>query len=129
MNLAEHYAQALYDLTAGAGLGSERITITEKLIALLERKGHTSLLPKILQAYEMISTSGAQQSRATLTVSRISDVGEVKVELKKHVDDVENMDVEVDDTLIGGFIYNDGDIAINSCHKQSLLNLYREIIA
>lgn len=128
MQLAIQYAQAIYELGIDATPKQKKHYI-DALFALLQRKGHKKLLPDILKEYQKIVVAGAEKKAAKLTIVNKKQAEPAKLELKKYASFAGSMTLHEDDTLIGGFVYDDGDTVIDGSYKQALLTLYRTLTA
>lgn len=128
MILANAYAQGLYSVTCDKDSARQEQYVL-RLALLLKRKGHITLLPRILREYKKIEKLRKQYG-AQLICARQSDVEHFKREVQEYIQniDIENMTTHVNDDLIGGFMYKSQETVIDASYKARLLNLYRLIV-
>ncbi len=129
MTLEKKYAQALDSLTKDKS--SEDINIIfSNFISVLKKKGHYAILPKILKSLknirqkkeldniEFIVASKEQESKFR---PRFND-------FKKYFDEKEEVKIEIDKTIVGGFIIKSKSIIIDGSYKKALINLYGRLL-
>jgi F0F1-type ATP synthase delta subunit len=102
------------------------------LRAALQRKGHSKLLPSVLQ--EVLRTLEAQKESvgAVVTVARPSDLQmhKSKIETIIHELGASNVEIkeEVDETIVGGFVATFNYKENDQSYKKALKSLYESII-
>jgi len=121
---AKYYAQAIYELT-----GENTIS---NLLAVLERKGHKHLLPSILSEYKKLKMERAVAENIQVRVAKKSDLEKNKVEITKDAEkfslNVSEAEVVEDNTIIGGFILEKGEVEVDKSYKKVLIDLYKKMI-
>ena len=123
------YAQALYALNKK---DTECKTI-DGLVAVLKRRGSISLLPKILKEYQIL-LSKEKSEKPQIIISKTEDketalqsLSNLPGSLRKLA--MTDVGIVVDDTLVGGYIYQTRNILYDNSHKSALLGLYRKIVS
>lgn len=113
-----------YIMAAGALLfaGSEAEAVAKGLKDTMSRRGHLRLLPKVLDGLAALLARREQMSKPRLTLARESDAARYAAEAKGAL-------VEVDPSLIGGFIRRDGFTETDNSYKTKLLRWYRSVIS
>lgn len=125
---ADLYAHALYDSLKDSPDTEKYIA---NLVGILKERGHYKLLPEILSVYKRIDEQG-QSKRSTLYVAKESDGNVFKDTIKQFKEEfniTEEVDVVVDETLVGGYTLRTSDKILDNSYKRSLLDLYRLITA
>lgn len=119
------YAQALWKIVDG---GTAVDAAVASLRAHLERHGRIALLPAISRAFARIAAAHERRSRIVLSVSRHADESIARKECADvlHKLNAKNHDVEVcvDDTLIGGWRLEGRELLVDASYKKHLLSLY-----
>ena len=121
------YGQATYE-TLGK-TGDTELTLGG-LTKYLERRGLTSLYPRILRGLIEKLQRSSRMEETTLTVAREKDVHDALAEAKKRAEDfgtVEKKSVRIDPHLIGGFILERNGKRLDQSHKRVLLDTYRKL--
>lgn len=96
------------------------------LIASLKSAGKLAALSAILREYERI-VARRRTNRPALHVANEKQVTTATKALAAYKKLGVESEIVIDDTLIGGWRYIDGDTLIDSSHKAALLALYRRI--
>ncbi len=103
------------------GLGvSEAV---KNLIKVLKNRGALALLPKIALELERIE-SREGRARSTLSVANDADWSTA---LKESGANKEGVIKQIDETLIGGFKFEEDGKLTDTSYKRALLDLYRKI--
>ena len=118
MSIVTRYTTFIEGLSAKTP--SDALEALERLIALMKRRGHEHLLPRI---YARLTRASARRSERELAVARKEDAPEAKKELGI-TDDVRAVVIP---ELIGGWRYRDGAHLRDASHKRALLELFRKI--
>ncbi len=129
MKLEQSYAQALYSGTEGKH-GEELNHLYKNFIALLEQRGHRSLLPRIGKSFESLLSLRKSHSEATIeSPTRLS-----KEERKNYEEAFEKVTGKSfsfketqNETLIGGVRITGGGVVYDASYKSSLVSLYQKI--
>lgn len=122
----EHsYAQALWQMIEKGIKPKEAVA---KIHEALERRGRASLLPKVGRAFARIAARESAKRAVVLSVANEKDAAGAKRELKHVLDEmgVEAGDIEVclDETLIGGWRLEGRERLYDASYKKSLLSVY-----
>lgn len=121
------YAAAVQSLLE-SGVDVERVV--QGLMRTLTQKGHRRLLPGILRALEVYEAERMRTATATLTVARDEDAARFKDEIAATAHELgasAPYDTEVDERIIGGYIFRSGTHELDASYRRSLLSLYRSI--
>ncbi len=99
-----------------------------KIREALEKRGRTSILPKVGRAFARIAAREGAKRAIVLSVAHEKDVPEAKRATKDILREmgVEAEDVEVclDETLIGGWRLEGREHLRDASYKKSLLSVY-----
>lgn len=95
--------------------------VTKGLEETMTRRGHLQLLPRVLRGLLEWTTRQEQVSAPRLTLARESDTTHFVKEAK-------GANIEIDPSLIGGFIKREGFIETDNSYKTKLLRWYRSSI-
>ena len=122
----EHvYAQALWQMIQNGAKPKEAVA---KIRDALLKRGRSSLLPKVGRAFARIAARESAKRAVVLSVANEKDAAGAKHQLKGILDEmgVEASDVEVhlDETLIGGWRLEGREHLYDSSYKKSLLSVY-----
>jgi F0F1-type ATP synthase delta subunit len=121
------YVQATYE-TLGK-TGDARHTLAN-LTQYLERRGLTSLYPRILRGLMEKLHRSSRMGEARLIVAREKDAHDALHAAKEHADTfgtVAKSAVHVDPHLIGGFILEQNGKRLDKSYKRVLLDTYRKL--
>lgn len=131
MKLAEAYAYALYELSEEVTGVTRDEEYIERFLVLLSKRGHSTLLPRILREYERIKERFTEKESNVLVCAKQSDIKRYSDEIKEHIQDTDSAEVEaqIDETLIGGYVFKSGEIVVDNSYKKMLLSLYRKSLA
>jgi F0F1-type ATP synthase delta subunit len=103
----------------------------ENFLNILRSRGHISLLPKVVRELEALGE--ARESQTLLKVARESDQARYKEEIDAELSGLgknrDDLRVEEDDTLVGGYALVTKDRLVDKTHKRYLLELYRKLTA
>ncbi len=127
MILERKYAQALYELVKNKS--SDDINhIFSNFISLLKKRGHFSLLPKILKALKITKQ---KEDLNVIELKLVSENEKEKFkskinEFKDYLGDDLTVKTSLDKTIIGGFVIKTKNILIDGSYKKALMNLYNK---
>lgn len=126
----EHaYAQALWKMVAG---GSDARKAVHALQDTLSKEGRSSLLPRIVRAFERLAEREMKKESALLSIAREKDERHAKSEVKSILDglgiDPKDLKTQIDDTLIGGWRLEAKGVLVDASFKQQLIDLYNRSI-
>ncbi len=112
------YAQAIYALQSQ---GKNVDEIVNGMKYSLKKRGALGLVPKILSAYQRL-VAKKQSNGAKLTVARGADIDDA---LKALGISKEDVSINTDERLIGGYRYEADGILQDASFKAKLLQIYR----
>lgn len=114
-SLKQDYQNAFMSLVQS---GEEVGKSIKHLKAVMEKRGHTGLLLGVLRnsVRELSRTNVARTPR--LTVAREKDV-------KKYSQGHKEVEIVIDDTIVGGYRFEKEYTIIDNSYKTKLLNWYR----
>ena len=126
MNCMENaYAQALWQMVEKGMKPKEAVA---KIREALEKRGRLSILPKVGRAFARIAARESAKRAIVLSVAKEKDAADAKREMKDIFREmgVEAGDVEVrlDETLIGGWRLEGRERLHDASYKKSLLSIY-----
>lgn len=126
--IAEHYAQALFELTEGAS--DEKLdAVMASFVATLKRQRRMRLLPSIVRHLERKLARADRHNTIELTVAKRDDAEKFKEEIEKHASALggvkdKRIAVHTDAHLIGGYVIVGNDVRIDASYRKHLLDLY-----
>lgn len=109
-------------IAAGAELIAEKTDIDKVVSGLkktMAQRGHTRLLTSVLRG---LVTKVERQSKMSVPQLIVA----AKDAPKPDVATIEDVEVKVDPTIVGGYIMREGFIRTDNSHKTKLLNWYRK---
>lgn len=126
----EHaYAEALWKLVAGGMSPSKAVKGVRES---LEREGRGALMPRIGKAFARIAEREGARTRVTLTVAREKDERAARSAAKEMLASLEvaskDVDVRVDDSLIGGWRLEGRETLLDKSYKTQLLDLFNKSV-
>lgn len=128
--MKKHYIKAVIDLLLQ---GKDVSDVLKDLQKVLKAKGHFSIYPQILSGLVSELGRATESTSATVTVADEADVAKLKVSIEASLKELEgslsDASVQIDPTLIGGYIASHKGKSINRSYKQKLVTLYRSITA
>ena len=101
-----------------------------KFIALLKSKKQLSLLPKIYKEIKQLSKTNKNRDKTILIVKNKQILDNLEKEISKYSDvfDLENLEIQEEKNIVGGFILKNNKNILNNSYKQKLLALYKKLI-
>ncbi len=124
MDLAHQYAQALHRAVQERGTDPK---LFERLQAMLKRRGHYKLIPRIAAAYEKLTG----QERHDAVHVRVAREQEVEQARKSAASLAPSIDphVAIDEELVSGYTVQSRDFRFDASGRRTLIDLYRKLIA
>ncbi len=123
------YAQALWNMV---NAGTAPAKAVHSLTEILKTHGRESLLPRIGRAFARISERESKRTSITLTVAREKDERAAKHEVREILSrlEIDSKDVQmvVDDSLIGGWRLEGKETLIDASYKRDLLELFNRSV-
>ena len=113
------YATALWRTVQS---GTDPKQAVSSLHEALVRRGRTSLMPHIAREFSRIAAREAQRGASVLVVARKSDEKEARKESGAH-----DAEIAIDETLIGGWRYENKEQLRDVSWKTSLLTMYAKV--
>lgn len=128
--MEQAYAQALWKMVEE---GVEPKEAVAKLREVLARHGRETLLPRIGRAFARIAARERAKSAVVLSVAREKDARNAKQEaagvLRELAAGAEDVEIRVDDSLIGGWRLEGRERLVDASYKKSLLSIYNRATA
>lgn len=122
--MEKKYAKAILELIARGATPAQAV---KAMHGVLEEKGREGLLRKIAYATALEGAKQARRNQAVLTVAKEDDVRDAKKEAAQYLEDVEELTVETDAHLIGGWRLEKEGSVIDTSYKTALLDIYKRI--
>lgn len=130
MQKADEYAAALVEATTHMDAHAMDATLA-RFTALLERRGHIRLLPRIARAVEHRLARTASRNTVVVRVASHDDAHSHKDAIAA---DIERLDAEqltkkvlVDHNVVGGYEVRARGIALDRTYKRRLISLYENL--
>lgn len=121
--MEKQYAQALWKMVHD---GMKPTLAVKQLFALLERRGHSAISGRVARAFKKTAAEEARRHGTTLVAAKQSHAARAAKEAKVRLNEVS---LEVDESLIGGWqLVGGGEITDNS-YKKKLLDIYKHVTA
>lgn len=123
----QDYSEAVLGLVK-SGMTPEHAL--DGLRTLLDSRGHSRLLPKILKDLLMLASKESSQTQAIVTLARTQESEKFKIKIEENLRalNVTEHTVRIDETLVGGFTIDAHEKRIDHSYKKRLLTLYRSLI-
>ena len=119
------YAQALWEMVQ-RGMAPKKAV--DSLYENLKERGRQALMPRIVRAFTRIAARDNARNGVVLSVARADDersakraVKDILAEMKLSASD---LDVKVDDTLIGGWRLEGRERLMDASWKKHLVSIY-----
>ena len=128
--LPEKYAKALYDLMKDKS-ENEQDKLFSNFLKVLERNGHSKLLPRVLKSFEKISFQEKTDTSVDFVVSDSKFEDKYKAQIKKYskyFDKDQEVQTKTDSSIVGGFMIRSKNVVVDGSYKRSLVNLYNKFI-
>lgn len=123
------YALALWKAVEG---GTEPKAAVRTLHESLVAHGRAGLMPHIARAFERLAIERGRRDLVQISVAREGDahtaVAEAKPVIERFGEGVE-VDVRVDETLIGGWRLEGRETLVDASHKKYLLDMFGRVTA
>ena len=127
--MEQAYAQALMSLIEG---GMEPKAALHALRESLKTRGREALLPRIALAFERLAARQIQKDTVVISIAREKDAHAAKREAKEILDQIgsdgNNVEIRVDETLIGGWRLEGRGALVDASFKKSLLDMYNRAV-
>lgn len=126
--MQEAYAQALWKMVEG---GMSPAKAVHALREALKARGREALLPRIGRAFARIAEREGKRTGITLSVAREKDERAAKSAVKTILAEMgvepKEVNILVDDSLIGGWRLEGRETLVDASHKIELQKLYNRV--
>jgi F0F1-type ATP synthase delta subunit len=123
--MEQAYAQALWQMIEG---GMEPKKALHALVESLKSRGRDALLPRIAKAFERLAEREMRKNTVVVSVAKEKDATAAKREAKELLEqigaDTKDIDVNIDESLIGGWRIEGRGVLADRSFKKSLLEMY-----
>ena len=123
--MEETYAQALWQMIE-AGMQPKKAV--HALVESVQAHGRDALLPRIARAFGRIAERQMRKNALIISVAHEKDANKAKRQAKEMLEeagvDPKDIEVRIDDTLIGGWHLEGRGTLIDNSFKKSLLDMY-----
>lgn len=124
------YAQALWRVIEGGMVPSKAV---HSLRDVLKKHGRETLIPKIAKAFERVAMREIARKTYMVSVAHHKDGESAKSAAKKALESMgvkgAELHLKEDDTLIGGWRLEGGDLLLDASFKKQLLTIYNRATA
>lgn len=124
----KHYIKAVVELILA---GQDINQVLKNLDAVLVNKGHQSIRLKILEGVHRTLAQKQTALKTKVVVAKSVDEkklqNEITTSLKAIGGELQSADIEVDESLAGGYVVTHQGHKIDASYKTKLLKLYRTI--
>jgi F0F1-type ATP synthase delta subunit len=119
------YAQALWNLIE-RGMTPKKAV--EGLLGSLKRTGRLALMPRVARAFARIAARNGARDAVVLSIARETDERSAKRAVKAVLDELgvaaNELEVKIDDSLIGGWRLEGRERLMDASWKKHLVSLY-----
>lgn len=127
--MEQAYAQALWQLIEN---GMEPKKALHALVESLKVRGREALLPRIARSFERLAEREMRKNAVTISVAHEKDANAAKRGAKKILEEagieVKDMDMKIDESLIGGWRLEGRGVLVDNSFKNSLLEMYNHAV-
>ncbi len=113
--------------------GAQPKKLVESLAESLKVHGREALMPRIARAFERLAQREMRKNELVLSVAHERDAHAAKSHAKKFLEELntdhKDIEVAVDETLIGGWRLEGRGILADHSFKKSLLEMYNRATA
>lgn len=128
--MENEYAQALWETIQKGKVPHEAV---RALHAYLLEKGRVALMPRIALAFRRIAERERARSGTTLSVARATDEHAALRETKDLLSEMDvsqgDVEVRVDESLVGGWRLEGRETLVDASFKKNLLDMYNRATA
>jgi len=128
MTLAETYARALHE-AGEAPKAPARHVLFAHFIAVLQRRGHEKLLPRIEKEYMKLLARAERNTVRVRVAHKKDEAAAKKAAAEFSVPGTHAPHVIVDESLVSGYVISGPDFRYDASGKRALLELYKELTA
>lgn len=127
--MEQAYAQALWQMIER---GMEPKQALRALVASLKARGREALLPRIARAFERLAERETRKNAVIVSVASEKDAAHASREAKRLLDDLKmatnDVEVAIDESLIGGWRLEGKGMLVDHSFKRSLLEMYNHAV-
>ncbi|MDO8552681.1 MAG: F0F1 ATP synthase subunit delta [bacterium] len=122
------YAKALWEIVEG---GMAPKAAVKRLCEVLGARGRLGLLPKIARSFSILSSRDRSKNSVVLKVARSSDAKHALKEAGTFLKDagikLGDVRTDVEESLIGGWRLEAGELLRDASYKRRLLDIYENV--
>jgi F0F1-type ATP synthase delta subunit len=123
--MEQEYAQALWQIIEK---GTEPKKALHALVESLKVRGREALLPRISRAFERLAQREMRKNALVVSIAKEKDATAAKREVKKILAEIgadsKDIEMQIDETLIGGWLLEGNGMFVDNSFKKSLLEMY-----
>ena len=128
MTMEFAYAQALWKMVES---GMSPVKAVHALRDLLKARGRETLMPRVGRAFARIAEREGKRTGVTLSVAREKDERAAKSAVKTILQEIgvepKEVNILVDDSLIGGWRLEGRETLVDASYKSELQKLYNRV--
>jgi F0F1-type ATP synthase delta subunit len=110
------YARAIWRAVEAGKEPHEAVSI---VYDILKRQDRTALMPRILRSFTRLADKELRRTQVRLSVARQGDVKQAMIEAG-----IQEADVCIDESIIGGWRLETSDRLVDASHKKYLLDIF-----
>jgi F0F1-type ATP synthase delta subunit len=127
--MEQAYAQALWQMVEN---GMAPAKAVHAMRDSLKSLGREALLPRVGRAFARIAMREAKRTGVTLSIARMGDERGAKSAVKEILAELDvepkDVNVHVDDSLIGGWRLEGKEALVDASYKKELLELFNRSV-
>ena len=106
--------------------GDDSKVRVDAFFSYLKEKGYLKLLPQILTEYRTLAGVADTKKQTIIRIAKKISVVDAKALAKKH-DASDDVEVIIDENVVGGYIVETPSTYTDVSHKHALLKLYQSL--
>lgn len=119
--MEQAYAQALKELIDSGKSPKQAVALIKNT---LEARGRGGLLPRVGHAFARLMAREERKNGITLFIAETRDEKKAQKEASAFIPKDQEVSVQIDDSLIGGWRLEGGGQVVDMSFKKQLLSLY-----
>lgn len=119
--MEEVYARVLKELLDSGKNPKQAVSLVQKALG---SKGASGLLPRVGRAFARLMAREERKKGIILSVADKKDEARARKEAAEFIPKEAEVQVRIDDTLIGGWRLNGGGHLVDASFKKQLLSMY-----
>jgi F0F1-type ATP synthase delta subunit len=123
--MEQAYAQALWQMIEK---GTQPKKALHMLVESLKVRGREALLPRIARAFERLAAREMKKNAVVMSVAHEKDASKAKREVKGLLEEIgadsKDIEIKLDESLIGGWRFEGRGTLVDTSFKKSLLEMY-----